>query len=93
LEALASGLPAVVSKNVGAAEVLKGGLAEGIVVHPEDPEEIATRLLALLERNRDPSFSSSARKLGKEYSWRNHFTKLDDFLKETVRQGGCEISS
>jgi UDP-glucose:(heptosyl)LPS alpha-1,3-glucosyltransferase len=93
LEALSSGLPVVVSRNVGAAEVLKGELAEGIVFHPEDPEEIATRLLALLERSRDPSFSSSARKLGKEYSWRNHFAKLDDFLKETVEQGCCEISS
>jgi UDP-glucose:(heptosyl)LPS alpha-1,3-glucosyltransferase len=93
LEALASGLPAVVSRNVGAAEVLKGGLAEGIVVHPEDPEEIATQLLAMLERSLDPSFSSAARKLGKEYSWKNHFNKLDRFLKETIEQGGCEISS
>jgi UDP-glucose:(heptosyl)LPS alpha-1,3-glucosyltransferase len=93
LEALASGLPAVVSENVGAAEVLKGGLAEGVVLHPEDPEEIATQLLAMLQRSRDPSFSSSARKLGKEYSWRNHFAKLDRFLKETVEQGSCEISS
>jgi UDP-glucose:(heptosyl)LPS alpha-1,3-glucosyltransferase len=93
LEALAAGLPALVSKNVGAAEVLKGELAEGIVVHPEDPKEIATQLLAMLERSRDPSFSSSARKLGKEYSWRNHFEKLDAFLKETVKQGCREISS
>lgn len=84
LEALASGLPAVVSKNVGAAEVLKGGLAEGIVVHPEDPEEIAAQVLAMLHRSRDPSFSLAARQLGKEYSWRKHFEKLDRFLKETV---------
>jgi UDP-glucose:(heptosyl)LPS alpha-1,3-glucosyltransferase len=86
LEALASGLPAVVSKNVGAAEVLKGALAEGIVVHPENPEEIATQLHAMLQRSLDPSFSSAARKLGEEYSWRNHFRKLDRFLKETVEQ-------
>lgn len=93
LEALASGLPAVVSKNVGAAELLKGELAEGIVVHPEDPEEIAARLLEMLQRSLDPRFSSAARKLGKEYSWRNHFAKLDDFLKQTVEQGCCEVSS
>jgi UDP-glucose:(heptosyl)LPS alpha-1,3-glucosyltransferase len=93
LEALASGLPAVVSKTVGAAEVLKGELAEGIVVHPEDPEQIANRLLAMLERSLDPSFGSAARKLGEQYSWKNHFDKLDRFLKETIEQGGCEISS
>jgi UDP-glucose:(heptosyl)LPS alpha-1,3-glucosyltransferase len=86
LEALASGLPAVVSKNVGAAEVLKGGLAAGIVVHSEDPGEMATQLLAMLQRSLDPSFSSAARKLGEKYSWKNHFDKLDHFLKETVEQ-------
>jgi UDP-glucose:(heptosyl)LPS alpha-1,3-glucosyltransferase len=93
LEALASGLSAVVSQNVGAAEVLKGELAEGIVAHPEDPEEITTRLVAMLQRSLDSSFSLAARKLGKEYSWRNHFTQLDRFLKQTVEQRRCEISS
>jgi UDP-glucose:(heptosyl)LPS alpha-1,3-glucosyltransferase len=93
LEALASGLPVVVSRNVGAAEVLRGGLAEGIVVHPEDPEEIGTQLLAMLQRSLHPSFSSAARKLGKEYSWQNHFNKLEQFLKETVEQDCGEISS
>ena len=38
---LAAGLPAVVSQVVGAAEILKGKLAEGIVAHPEDPKEMA----------------------------------------------------
>jgi UDP-glucose:(heptosyl)LPS alpha-1,3-glucosyltransferase len=93
LEALASGLSAVVSQNVGAAEVLKGELAEGIVAHPEDPEEITTRLVAMLQRSLDSSFSLAARNLGKEYSWRNHFRQLDRFLKQTVEQRHCEISS
>ena len=93
LEALASGLPAVVGPNVGAAEVLKGELAEGIVVHPDDPEEIAAKLLAILERSLNGDFCTEARKVGKEYSWNKHFTKLDRFLKETVEQGGCGSSS
>jgi glycosyltransferase involved in cell wall biosynthesis len=93
LEALASGLPAVVSKSVGAAEVLKGELAGGIVVHPEDPEQIANRLLAMLERSLDPNFGSTARKLGEQYSWKGHFNKLDGFLRETIEQSDREKSS
>lgn len=90
LEALASGLPAVLSATVGASEILKGGLAEGIVAHPEDPGEMATKLLAMLERGRHADFSVEARQLGKEYSWRHHFHRLDCFLKEVV---GCGSSS
>jgi UDP-glucose:(heptosyl)LPS alpha-1,3-glucosyltransferase len=93
LEALAAGLPAVVSKNVGAAEVLKGELAAGIVMGPEDPEQMGSRLLAMLERSLDPGLSATARKLGEQYSWKNHFKKLDCFLKETIEQAGCEASS
>ena len=93
LEALASGLPAVLSATVGASEVLKGRLAEGIVADSEDPREITAKLLAMLERGRHSDFSEEARQLGKEYSWRHHFQKLDSFLKEVVEQGGCGLSA
>ena len=39
LEALASGLPVLVSREVGAAEIIQGPLAQGIVERPEDPGE------------------------------------------------------
>jgi UDP-glucose:(heptosyl)LPS alpha-1,3-glucosyltransferase len=87
LEALASGLPVVVSAAVGASEVLKGDFAEGIVAHPEDPEEVESKLVAMLTRGRNPGFSAQARKLGEDYSWKNHFVKLEAFLKEIVEQG------
>ena len=93
LEALAAGLPVVVSRTVGASEILKGGLAEGIIPHPEDPKEMAATLLAMLERGRDPDFSLEARKLAEGYSWSMHFRKLDRFLKDTVEPGGCGTTS
>ena len=81
----------VVSHAVGAAEVLKGSLAEGIVAHPEDPLEMETKLLAMLERSRNPGVQQEARKLAEEYSWKNHFFKLQFFLEELVQQDhrGC----
>jgi UDP-glucose:(heptosyl)LPS alpha-1,3-glucosyltransferase len=88
LEALATGLPVVVSPIAGAAEILKGEPAEGILAHPEDPQELATRLLAMLDRGRNADFSRAARKLAESYSWSNHFSKLDQFLKDIVEQSG-----
>ena len=84
LEAAAAGLPAVVSRVVGAAEILKGKLAEGIVSHPEDSEEMATKLRSMLERSCNGEVSLEARKLAESYSWNNHFSKLNMFLKEIV---------
>jgi len=90
LEALASGLPVVVSKTVGAAEVLEGGLGEGIILHPDDPQEMEAKLVAMLERSRNSDFRAEARKLGEEYSWKNHFSKLQIFLQEVVERRHCE---
>lgn len=84
LEAAAAGLPAVVSQVVGAAEILKGKLAEGIVSHPEDSEEMATKLRSMLERSCNGEVSLEARKLAESYSWNNHFSKLNMFLNEIV---------
>jgi UDP-glucose:(heptosyl)LPS alpha-1,3-glucosyltransferase len=89
LEGLAAGLPVVVSKTVGASEILTGGLTQGIVVHPEDPEQLAVALRSMLERSRDAEFSRVARKLSEEYTWSNHFVKLDRWLQEIVKQGDC----
>jgi UDP-glucose:(heptosyl)LPS alpha-1,3-glucosyltransferase len=93
LEALAAGLPAVVSQIVGASEILKGGLAEGIVAHPEDPKEMAAKLLVMLERGCNMDFSLEARKLAEGYSWTNYFNRLEMFLKDIVDQDGCRSSS
>jgi UDP-glucose:(heptosyl)LPS alpha-1,3-glucosyltransferase len=93
LEALATGLPTVVSQVVGASEILKGKLADGIVVHPEDPKELVDKLLAMLEGGRHPTFALEARELAEAYSWSNHFSKLEIFLKETIEQNGCPSSS
>jgi len=82
-----------VSKTVGAAEVLKGSLLNGIVADPKDPGEIVTKLASMLERSRDPGLRTEARKLGEEYSWKNHFLKLQNFLQRVIEQRRCETCS
>lgn len=86
LEALACGHPVLVSKAVGASEVLRGMLADGIVNRPEDSAELEAKLVSMLDQSRRPLCSEEARKLGEEYSWKNHFRKLETHLQEVAGQ-------
>ena len=85
VEALASGLPVLVSRGVGAAEILTGSLAGKIVDHPEDPNELQAKLLLLLEQAQDPRCAEEARTIAQKYSWRNHFKRLEVLLMETAK--------
>ena len=93
LESLAVGLPVVVSETVGAAEILKGPLIGGIVADPDDPGELVHALRSMLAPRRARALSAEARKLAEDYSWAQHFAKLDQWLKEIVEQAGCVSSS
>lgn len=85
LEALASGLPVLVSPVVGAAEVLHGPLTLGVIERADDPTELRNKLLLLLEKSTDPSWSEAARRLGEEHSWKNHFATLEAVLRQSCR--------
>ena len=93
LEALASGLPVVVSRSVGAAEVLTGSLAEGVIERPDDVAELKAKLLHMIGKCREPETVVEARCLGEAYSWKNHFHKLEACLMEVCRQGNRGLPS
>jgi UDP-glucose:(heptosyl)LPS alpha-1,3-glucosyltransferase len=80
LEALSSGLPVLVSREVGAAELLSGALLRGIVDNPEDPVELEGKLVALLEHTADPELIKEAKTVAGRFSWHNHFRELEDLL-------------
>lgn len=82
LEGLACGLPVVVTRGVGAAEVLRENLAQGIVNNPDAPSQLAEKITAQLRWSKEPSIRMEARKLAEDYSWRNHFHKLEAVLME-----------
>lgn len=85
LEALAAGLPVLVSRVVGAAEIISGFLSEGIVDLNIEAEKLEAKLLWLLEKSRDPCCMRQARSLAEKYSWENHFLKLETLLIESCR--------
>lgn len=86
LEALASGLPVVTTRAVGASEVMAGELKQGILTCPDDPSEIESKILWMLDRDRWNLLSEQARKLGERYSWRNHFRELESHLSEVAER-------
>jgi UDP-glucose:(heptosyl)LPS alpha-1,3-glucosyltransferase len=88
LEALASGLPVLVSAQVGAAEVLTGRLASGVVERPADGDELACKLLDLLSKSGDDVLKQEARNIGVQYSWEEHFRRLDSLLRRVCGSSG-----
>jgi UDP-glucose:(heptosyl)LPS alpha-1,3-glucosyltransferase len=82
LEGLACGLPVVVARAAGAAEILRGHAACGLVDDPGAPDELTEKLIAQVARSAAPGHCEELRKSVEDYSWRSHFTKLDAALSE-----------
>jgi UDP-glucose:(heptosyl)LPS alpha-1,3-glucosyltransferase len=80
LEALAAGLPVLVSCEVGAAEILVGDLSDGVVEDPDDRSELERKLLRLLEHPSDAALACQARQIAEAYSWDEHFRKFERIL-------------
>jgi UDP-glucose:(heptosyl)LPS alpha-1,3-glucosyltransferase len=81
LEALASGIPVVTSRTVGAAEVLTGDLKEGILSDADDRHELARRILRMLEGARSSNLQRAARETAERHSWKRYFRELDAHLR------------
>ncbi len=85
LEGLATGLPVLVSRDVGASEILTGTLVEGIVDRCNEPKNLEGKIISLVNRSKDAALTNEARRLAEEYSWDNHFQKLESVLREACR--------
>jgi len=74
LEAMATGIPALVSADCGAAEVMPPALRPYIVDNPSNPEEIAAKLTALLDHAAD--LGAQARAAAEQFTWPRYATNL-----------------
>jgi UDP-glucose:(heptosyl)LPS alpha-1,3-glucosyltransferase len=81
LESLACGLPVVVARAAGAAELLKGDAARGIVENPDCSQALAAKILAQLKWVAGPHDEGLSRTVA-DYSWQSHFARLDALLRE-----------
>ncbi len=77
LEALASGLPVITTKNSGASEIIKDGIHGFVVQEPEDYISIAEKITILLnDKDKLESISQNARQLAEEFTFKKHIGKI-----------------
>lgn len=80
LEALAAGLPVVTVQGLGSTDELEGDLMEGVLIDPDDPEDIKRKMIRQLENDRWPKLSIEARRVAKKYTWGRYFEELEKQL-------------
>jgi UDP-glucose:(heptosyl)LPS alpha-1,3-glucosyltransferase len=86
LEAFAAGLPIVIDAGMGAAEVVEGDLQEGIVSNPDDPAELKSKILKMLEPAGWEILSRKARQIAEKYTWNAYLDGIEKVLREYGEQ-------
>ncbi|MBW7898484.1 Lipopolysaccharide core biosynthesis protein RfaG [Candidatus Brocadiaceae bacterium B188] len=84
LEAMASGLPVIVSKASGASEIITHGKDGFIISHPIDAKEIAIYLQVLLEKETREYMGSNARQKAEQYSFQANIEKTLRIYRKVV---------
>jgi len=84
-EAMASGLPVVVSKSAGASEVLTDG-ENALLVNPKNPGEIAKAIQSLID---NPDLYRTLSKNGRDFveqniSWVKYTDQMEDVFKRVM---------
>jgi UDP-glucose:(heptosyl)LPS alpha-1,3-glucosyltransferase len=76
LEALASGLPVITTKNSGAAEIIRQGLNGFVVERPEDYRAIADKIKLLSEEDKREQMSLEARSLAEKFTFKRYTEQI-----------------
>lgn len=90
LEALATGVPSLLSACAGVAEILDGSPAGEPIDDPEDVEEIVVRTNRMLEPRALPGRRAAARTLAERYSWDAHFERILAVYREVAAEKRSE---
>ena len=87
LEAMATGLPVILSSNTSGADVVTDG-CEGYIVPIRDPEAIARALMAVWsDPDRRLAMAGASRRLAERLTWRHYGDKLSARLTARLSIG------
>jgi UDP-glucose:(heptosyl)LPS alpha-1,3-glucosyltransferase len=94
LEAMACGLPVVVSSRAGVSEIIRDGTDGMILRDPENVQELAGALRKLMS---DPGFcrmlGEEAERTAREHGWDRNAQATWDWLSEVARQKKGEVAA
>jgi UDP-glucose:(heptosyl)LPS alpha-1,3-glucosyltransferase len=88
LEAMACGLPVVVSRQAGVAELLQHGYNAMLLDDPRDPRHIAEQLRALCDGQRRSEMGRSARETAASLTWDRMTDDMVKLYHESLGQRG-----
>lgn len=87
LEAMACGLPCIVSANSGANDAIEEGV-NGFVVEAQSVDALVEKILWCTEnRSKLPQMGDAARRTAKEYSWEAYGDRLAMIMTDIIENG------
>ena len=86
LEAMACGLPVIVSKNVGSSDVVTEG-KNGFVIDIQSVEDIVNKVLWFTKnKSKIEQMSIAARETALKFSWESYENNLNDAVVEIIKE-------
>jgi UDP-glucose:(heptosyl)LPS alpha-1,3-glucosyltransferase len=86
LEALASGLPVITTKNSGGSEIIADGVNGFVVARPEDYGEIAAKIRILMGEKKRESMSREARALAEKFTFKRYTEEVMKLYNGIIEQ-------
>lgn len=84
LEAMAAGLPVIISGNVGAKDIVKNGMNGFVVEDPGSPDKLADNIKVALEKERKASMVQEALRTAEENSWEQSAARVCSIYDEVL---------
>lgn len=89
LEALASGLPVITTRNSGAAEIIQDGVQGFSVSDPDNAQEIAARISGFFDPAVREQAAKQARLLAEEFTFDRYVGELTKIYESVVTERGA----
>jgi glycosyltransferase involved in cell wall biosynthesis len=91
LEAMACGLPVIVSSRAGVSEAITDGVDGFVLADPRDSGRLADLMVLLYDNNGlRQRIGEAAAKTARQYSWDRNAEQLDQLFQEVLRRKSCE---